>query len=186
MRPPKRLEAPACRTGSSPQNDAADALDAAAEAPGGAGVPNRVFTSERRGRRLGCGRRSAWRRRRAEPGLHLRTTRPTPWMRPPKRLEAPACRTGSSPQNDAADALDAAAEAPGGAGVPNRVFTSERRGRCIESGVRPEHPVVVAANGLLMPDLVHPGEAIQCVDDRLDGSRVGEVGDRHPARLAGQ
>jgi len=41
--------------------------DAAAEAPGGAGVPNRVLSSERR-----------------DPG---------PFMtRPPKRLEAPACR----------------------------------------------------------------------------------------------
>ena len=45
-------------------------------------------------------------------------------MRPPKRLEAPACRTGCPPQNDAAAVNGAAAEAPGGAGVPNRVFAS--------------------------------------------------------------
>ena len=48
-------------------------LNAAAEAPGGAGVPTRVSTSERRVP-VGLserGRRSAWRRRRADPGLHL-------------------------------------------------------------------------------------------------------------------
>ena len=60
-------------------------------------MPNRAFDSERRDR----------------PAL----------MRPPKRQEAPACRTGPSILNDAS----AAAEAPGGAGVPNRAFDSERR-----------------------------------------------------------
>ncbi len=51
-------------------------FNAAAEAPGGAGVPNRVCTSERR-----------------DPVNSY-------VMRPPKRLEAPACRTGSEPLND--------------------------------------------------------------------------------------
>ena len=123
MRPPRRLEAPACRTGSSPQNDTLHGqVDAAAEAPGGAGVPTRVLTPERHPPWPGrCGRRGAWRRRRADPGPHPRTTPSMARsMRPPRRLEAPACRTGSSPQNDTLHGqVDAAAEAPGGAGVPN-------------------------------------------------------------------
>jgi hypothetical protein len=57
-------------------------------------------------------------------------------MRPPKRLEAPACRTGTSPLNDATDDPGingtTLAEAPGGAGVPNRDLTSERRDRRFE------------------------------------------------------
>ncbi len=154
MRPPRRLEAPACRTGSPPHNNTIQGpdrrgrrgawrrrraepgphltttpskvqIDAAAEAPGGAGVPNRVPTSEQ----------------------HHPRSRST---RPPRRLEAPACRTGSAPQNNTIQGpdrrgrrgawrrrraepgphprttpskvqIDAAAEAPGGAGVPNRV-----------------------------------------------------------------
>ena len=75
--PPKRLEAPACRTGPSPHNDA----------------PRPTSRHHRP-----SARRSAWRRRRAEPGPHLTTTRPvrpqgTTASGPPKRLEAPACRT---------------------------------------------------------------------------------------------
>ena len=51
-------------------------------------------------------------------------------MRPAKALERPPCRTGSSPLNDAVARLsDAAGEGAGAPAVPNRVFTSERRGQ---------------------------------------------------------
>ena len=65
------------RVFTSERRDPAYRADAAGDAPGGAAVPNRVFTSERR-----------------DPG--------TAWlMRLAMRLEAPPCRTGCSPLNDA-------------------------------------------------------------------------------------
>ena len=69
-------------------------IDAAAEAPGGAGVPNRVVTSERRDPQLDAAGERA--------GAPAVPNRVSPLngathssMRPAKALERPPCRTGS-------------------------------------------------------------------------------------------